>query len=428
MYYSRDAETILKEHINSKTKHKNVLLVAGARQTGKSTMIEHSLQEYKNKIVINLSEGVSFLNKLDKTEEFSEFEELLKDNFNFSDNGKILYIDEAQLSTRLGRYVRFMKEKWTSTTVILSGSMLSELFTERYPVGRVRELVLRPFTFLEFLKASEKHSLSEVLTNFKLGNTISDNRHASLIEQLNSYFMVGGLPDVVKSFLSKGDWKSVRETILTGFKRDFETHYGREKAALVWQAFKKTAYYVGSPSKYTQVVPSGESGYKSVPEIISKLEAWHLVLNSEQQGAQPENPLHPKRYLFDIGTLQQLRYAARPLPLLGDTSDASTKQALGGALENYVATALIQAQANLSGYRTANFEVDFLLSKDVTPVEVKASNKVKLNFAKGLEKYIGDYERNFGICLTLAPPVYSKERNIYFLPAYLSDRLNTLTI
>ena len=71
----------------------------------------------------------------------------------------------AQESRMLGSFVRFMKEAWAHATVILSGSTLRRLFRAhtRYPVGRVRHLVLGPFSFSEFLRALDKtHLAAEV--------------------------------------------------------------------------------------------------------------------------------------------------------------------------------------------------------------------------------------------------------------------------
>lgn len=79
----------------------------------------------------------------------------------------ILFIDEAQESMALGRFVRFMKEDRPCATVILSGSTLRRLFRKdtRYPVDRVKNLVLGPFSFSEYLTAVGKTALAADVLN-----------------------------------------------------------------------------------------------------------------------------------------------------------------------------------------------------------------------------------------------------------------------
>ena len=130
---------------------KPVLLVEGARQVGKTRLVEQAMEKSDGpKIFLNLEQDAFLRSQIDSCVDFKEFQELLEDRLGFSkDVRSILCIDEAQESLTLGRHVRFMKEQWPRTTTILTGSSMTRLFRKgtRYPVGRVRRLVLRPFSF-----------------------------------------------------------------------------------------------------------------------------------------------------------------------------------------------------------------------------------------------------------------------------------------
>ncbi|MDC0358687.1 AAA family ATPase, partial [Oligoflexia bacterium] len=230
MFYPRKEAKIIREHIASARSNKDVLLVGGARQVGKSTLVLEELKQIDNKLVLNLAENRSLIDDLDQLRDFSEFEELLTDRFGFNSRiGTVLYLDEAQMSTALGNFVRFMKEKWEHTTVIISGSMIANLFKDRFPVGRVNKLTLRPFTFEEYLKAREKDSLLEFLDSFQMGMDVSETRHKTFLAELNDYFLIGGLPAVISVFEEGGNWKREREKILSNYRDDFALFFGIEQ-------------------------------------------------------------------------------------------------------------------------------------------------------------------------------------------------------
>ena len=431
MYFKRKAEQKIKEHIESQNSKKDVLLVSGARQVGKSTMLEKLLEPLPNVLSINLQEQESFIEKIDRTKDFKEFEQLLKFELEFNPKNSVLYIDEAQNSKRLGSYVRFIKEKWTNCTAILSGSMMSDLFKDKYPVGRVQELVLRPFTFEEFLDAQNKKNLLEFLNEYQLGGVISQTIHSVLLDELQAYFTIGGLPEVILKYINNENWSEQLQNVLFAFRKDFALRYGSDKAAQMWETFKAVSKYLGSPSKYTQIIDSNAPGYKAVPKMLSQLEYWHLVLHAEQNGNQPESKLHPKRYMFDIGAAQKFRYSSRPLPLLHDKIKPDIKQALGGLVENFVAIQLSFISDYICGYKEKSYEMDFIYthSGNTIPLEVKASQKNKKSQFSSIIKYCDTYKLNRGICLNLATPTSRKTKNglnLYSLPLYLIEQLSRL--
>ncbi len=129
-YICRHLDSKVSAFIERQEPNKNVLLVEGARQVGKTRMVAHALQQTdKPSIEINLERDRRIRSAIDECVDFKDFEELLADRIGFhGDGGQVLFIDEAQESETLGSYVRFMKESWSRASVILSGSSLSRLF------------------------------------------------------------------------------------------------------------------------------------------------------------------------------------------------------------------------------------------------------------------------------------------------------------
>lgn len=435
-YVRRTKEGILRSFLESPQSDKPVLIVSGARQVGKTTLIERALAEIRRKVVaINLEKALAFADKIDRTEDFDAFEKLLADEQGFCPTaGAVLFIDEAQTSQKLGSYVRFMKEAWRAATVILSGSLISEMHDEkaRTPVGREKFLELWPFTFKEFLSAVGHDALAETVEHFALGGAISELSHARLLEDYGLYVKIGGLPAVIEAFRGSGSWQDTILDIYKTYEDDFIRYFGIDKNNLFGRALSAVAVHVGSPSKNSQVIKVDAPGYKKVNDILARLERWQLVLKVEQLGKAPEQfHFPPKRYLYDPGVLNYLRFRGRPDFGIGDASDVFLRTALGGTLENAIALALKNQVRDVVGVKLSkSSEVDFGVKLGTTflPIECKSSRTFKLQHAYPVINYCKLFKAGCGVVLNLDMPriVERDHIKVYSLPLYLADEITRL--
>jgi predicted AAA+ superfamily ATPase len=430
----RDKIIQLNDFINNKSGHKNVLVMTGARQVGKSTLIKEALLGKKH-LFIDLEESPAFADKIDFCHEFIDFERLLVDSFGFHPTKNILVIDEAQRSRKLGSFVRFMKEKWTQATVILTGSAINELYhggDERRPVGRETYLDLWPMTFKEFLLAKKQDSLASILTHYRLGEEISEINHQRFFENFEDYLHVGGLPAVVKSRIAGENYRNIRADIFKTYEDDFIRYFSLDDVNLFRRCLETTAHNVGSPSKDSHVVRVDGPGYKKVAGIFARLEKWRLIIKHEQLGTRPEkNKFHAKRYLHDIGVLCDLRLRGLSDVSLNDLSSPALRTPLGGIIENAVALSLAQQFGdNVFGVRLAtNSEIDFAVKYDgvVVPIECKMALKFKGVFLGCMPEYLKHVCKNqIGFILYGGPPLIKPLDRIYALPFYLADTLKFL--
>lgn len=432
----------IKKLISEKLDHPNVILVEGPRQVGKTTTVEICLRE--NKILhleLNLEKNLMARDKIDACRNFEDFTYLLKDDFNFEPNGqKVLFIDEAQESRKLGSFVRSMKEDWQNTKVILTGSMMARLFRNdvRYPVGRVKTVHIQGLSFAEFLRAKNSNSeLPDIIESANFSK-ISPLRHKELLNILNDYLMIGGLPEVVKSAWNKGGHEIMLRQILENYRQDFMRVFGEELAYLFENAMRGVADHVGSPSKITQAVSHLDSAYRKMSEVFTRLENWNMIYLSQQRGGYPEGTtlMHPKRYLFDLGLLNKLRTAGTPSLKLLENVESAHRKTLGGIIENFVAFHLMEQDHPLCGFRknTTGLEIDFVIKNknQIIPLECKATLRSKDSHLTGLKVYMREFNQKLGILASLAPfeihrfsegtiirlPIYAMEA----LPAILSQK------
>jgi predicted AAA+ superfamily ATPase len=432
MQFNRSKSRQLIGFIDDKQDHKPVLILAGARQVGKTTLIQETLHG-RPQLLLNLEEHPSFADTIDTFENFNQFEAYLKEVHRFDHQKQVLIIDEAQQSLKLGSFVRFMKEKWQSATVILTGSAINELHLETYrrPVGRETYLDLWPLLFTEFLQALGQDSLVTALEKFELGDTLPNSTHERLLEMMDQYLNVGGLPEVVTYFIKGKDYKKLRRDIFKSYEDDFIRYFSLEDVNLFKRCVDAVAANAGSPSKDTQAVRLDAPGYKKVAAIFARLEKWKLLIKCEQVGLKPEkNKAHPKRYLYDVGVLADLRLKGLQTLSLKDLSHPVLRTPLGGIIENYLAISLTDQFEEIFGIKlSSQAEIDFAIKRGgiVTPIEVKINQRFKLNHLTSVTSYLDRMStKGFAILFYGGPPLAEKQGNGYVLPYYLVDSLTRL--
>ncbi len=428
-YVTRIIEEKILAHIRDEKPPFNAILVSGARQTGKSTLLAH-LFPPREHIHINLAYEGGFCDAIDQSENFEDFTLLLANRFALKmGSGKILIFDEAQLSRRLGSYVRFFKEKWKNQHVILTGSTLSTLFdNNEKPTGRVVEFVLRPFNFVEFLTALEKEPLLEKIESFSPEQPLSQTVHNEMVSLLQEYLKVGGLPEVVLTYKEKKAYLDLLANIFAFYKRDFQEKLSSENLTDIFnQVFLRIAAATGSPIKLSSIIKSSSPGYRKVADVLSLLEGWHQIIRVDWETSKLSSVgmMTPKRYIFDHG-IRFLQNPARfgDLNLL-DTASLQREEA-GGLIENFVLTELLSlasplpirswAKTHQSGW------VDFLFQDKKTQfaIEVKAAVKLDRKHLSALLTYQSSYPKSIPILINLGRGgCYQKEgAKIWNIPVY----------
>lgn len=438
IYVPRKQEQALIDLLGRSPSPHDVILVEGARQVGKTTLAERAVRRVGlPTTMLNLEKQTLLRSRIDETREFAEFEELLRDELGFDPTAAgVLFIDEAQESRMLGRYVRFMKESWPAVRAILSGSTLARLFRDdgRYPVGRVRRFVVRPFSFSEFLVACGKESLSRDL--LESAGHVSPGRHHRLLEHLDQYLLVGGLPEVVLTMAAGGDFQRRRAEIIADYEQDFIRLFGETAVAIAMGCLRSVADFVGGASKNSSVIPQPTNRVNDdIRRIFGRLEGWRLLLHSKQRGPAPESSHRylPKRYLFDTGVLRHLREKTVPSISLLGSLNAAERRPLGGIVENQVAIELADRYGELAGWKrsSSGLEIDFVCRSGgyLVPVECKAVLTLKGTHLRGLKDYLRQHPQPAGVMVSLAPFELVDDPQgfrIINVPLYLAEQLPEL--
>lgn len=425
----RNIHYILENFLRDSETESGVLLVEGARQVGKTYLVEDVLKERASDriISINLEKEKDLKLEIDETRTFAEFSKWLEFRKGFkNDTAFAVFIDEAQESRRLGAYVLSMKEDWKKTRVILTGSSMTRLFDDsvRVPVGRIEYLTVWPFGFLEFLKFGNCERELNFILNFKLGDDIHDAIHAGLLNKYDEYLSIGGMPEAVRSFCEKKDYEQTLRFLIASQQDDFQRKEPHLKNNLFLDAIKAVSGSVGFPFKKTHIT---KSDYDA-SAVLLLLKQWFIVLEVSQRGSSPvQSNFHPKEYLYDLGVLKMLRETAIPKISAVRTIDEKLRSPLGGLIENAILLNMLEGKGGfyeIHGWKSRqNKEVDFIYkgAEKTLPVEVKASQKITNRHAKNLVHYLSEHNLKTGLLISLDKPRIMRMRGfeIVNIPAYL---------
>lgn len=407
---------------------RNVIIVEGARQVGKTTIIRNILENKPGVISLNLEEDRIVNYKINQTREFKDFETILVSEFGFNPQERqIIFIDEAQENERLGDYVRFMKEKWSSTKVILSGSSMTRLFREeqRIPVGRFSKFKISPFNFSEFLEALGKKHLADIIRGFNPESIISDFLHSELLSYVDKFLICGGLPEVVLTYTRNGNSERITRSVLLSQEDDFLRKSGISKQYLFMDALRGVVNHLGSSSHLSHI--SEKPNDSKI--IIDLMKRWHLIIEIEQKGITGTTKFHPKRYIYDLGIAAMVKNMPFPQLSVLNSLNPALRTELGGLIENMICLELQSfndfGEVSLSSWKknsNEGAEVDFILrAKKVIPIECKAALKMNRNISS-LLTYLELTDLKSGIVISAAPYEVSSHRGkkIINLPLYLA--------
>ncbi|MCP5490705.1 MAG: ATP-binding protein [Chlamydiales bacterium] len=419
-------------------KKRKPLLLKGVRQVGKTHLLkEFGRQHFSACHYVNFEKEQAlakvFEPDLDPKRILTELSFYLDQPINI---GKDLVIfDEIQELPKALTSLKSFQEDCPELHLCGAASLLGlHLGPASFPVGKVTFETLRPMSFEEFLIANQDKSLP-MIQKLKAKNEIPAIMHEHLWEQLKRYFVVGGLPEVVVTYMEeKSDlyksFSSVRkkqEDLLNAYYADIAKHSGKINAMHIDRVFRSVPAQLsqvndGSVSrfKFKDVVP-GISHYNRLAGAIDWLEAAGLVLKIHivNSGLLPfkgyvkENLF--KLMLFDVGLLGSM--SGIPAKVIIDADYGSYK---GYFAENFVAQEMIDLLGGtLFCWQEKNAEVEFLtevLGK-VIPIEVKSGSVTR---AKSLKAFSEKYKPAYEVVFSGREMKVQKDKKTRYYPLYLA--------
>jgi len=378
-------------HYWSKQKKRKPLVLRGARQVGKTTLINEFGRNFGVYLTLNLEEP----EHIQLFDSYTNMDNLLSgiylvNGVQRKEVPTLLFIDEIQNSPRAVSLLRFFYEKTPWLYVIAAGSLLETLIDRQisFPVGRVEYLAVHPCSFNEFLGAVGNTELQEA----QYEGEIPESVHQIIINFFNQYTLIGGMPEVVADYAENKDilfLGKIYKSLLSGYRDDIEKYATTSTLRHILRHILKIGWNYGAQRiKFERF---GESDYRSreVGEAFRLLEKTMLLEMVYPFGGYkvpiiPELKRSPKLFWLDTGIVNYVAGIQKEVFNVRDISDVWR----GKIAEHIVGQELISNEDNFSvqrnfwmrNARNSEAEIDFVLQHNslLIPVEVKSGHNSRL--------------------------------------------------
>lgn len=412
-----------------KNDSKMPLMLVGARQVGKTYVLEKFCKEnYEKYIYINLDkeENISqiFESSIDP-DTIIEKIEIIK-NINIDIENTIIFFDEIQVCERAITSLKYFCESVKPYKIVCAGSLLGvkiNRFKSSFPVGKVTIKYLYPMNFEEFLLSlNEDKLIDEIKTHYITNESVVEPIHEKAMDLYKKYLVLGGMPQVINDFLNNE--KNItqvnfglQEQIITSYLADMNKYTENSegvKNSQIYNSIPKELARVNNTFKFSLVDESArKSRYES---SLDWLLASNMVLKCDltEKNESPlkafVNSLKFKLYLSDVGLLRSLSNIEYNEILLD-----KNEMFRGVLTENFVACSLFPKSKELYYYNFDKYEIDFLVKIDgeIIPIEVKSGRRTN---SKSLNEYIKKYNPKYSI--RISGKNFGFDNNIKSVPLY----------
>ena len=422
------------------------LVIRGARQVGKTTVINQFAQRFEQYIYLNLEikeDKQPFLN-------YSNLEQLLQTIFFLKNQllskkeNTLIFIDEIQEVPEALNILRYFYEQEPTIKVIAAGSMLESIFDKKihFPVGRIEYKVLRPVSFPEFLEALGETAALEQLRKIPF----QQFAHDKLIKLYHQYAIIGGMPEVVNNYVKHKDFtalNSIFDSLITSYLDDVEKYAKNDTQILHLRHVIKSSF--SEAGKRIKFAGFGNSSYRSreMGECLRTLEKvllLHLVYpnTSTTLPFLPDLKKSPRLQILDTGMLNH--FVGIQKEILGSNDLSKIYQ--GTMIEHLTGQELLANQYNalselffwVKEKKESTAEVDFLISFEgkIIPIETKSG---KTGTLKSLHLFMDATPHNMAVRfyagdvnITEVKTPQNKTFFLLSLPYYLVSQINEYLI
>ena len=376
-------------------KKRKPLLLRGARQVGKSSSVRHLAEQFDHFVEINFEldrNAKDLFAKSSLTPQQLCQELALLYETPIIPGKTLLFLDEIQSSIPAISFLRFFYEKYQDLHVIAAGSLLEFALHEipSFGVGRVRSMFMYPMSFFEFLNALGNDLLLQAIKNADCLNPLSDPVHQKINEILKKFLILGGMPEVVSSYVNGGDLLECQRTLddlVISLRQDFAKYKEKTPVLQISAVFDSVAAQMGKKFIYTNV--SGDYNVRQLKEGLELLKMSGLVIpvihsaaNGIPLGAEIDSKKQ-KMLVLDTGIFQRLLGLPLTDLLISDDFALINK---GNIAELYAGLEILKSgscytQKNLYYWhrenKSSNAEVDFVvqIGQNIIPIEVKSNTK-----------------------------------------------------
>ena len=409
------------------------LIIRGARQVGKTWLMkEFGKTSFEKVAYVNFDSNTRMQQVFDGEINIERIVLAISAETGISVNPEntLLIFDEVQEVPKALSSLKYFCENAPEYAVVAAGSLLGVALHKgtSFPVGKVDFMDLYPLTFQEFLCALGEERFVEILRG-KDTDMVTMFK-SKYIDRLREYYFVGGMPEVVQTYVDTKDFNQVREiqkNLLNYYQQDFSKHAEISlvpRLNLVWNSIPMQLAKENKKYIYGQVRKGARAkDFELAIQWLLDCGLIHKVHRIEK----PALPLKAymnldifKIYLLDVGLLMAMTGLNAQVIIDGNRIFTEFKGAL---TEQYILQQLIAGE-NVEPYyysaENSKGEIDFILqgNTSVIPLEVKAEENLR---AKSLKAFCEKYKPKYAVRTSMSD--YREQEWMTNIPLYNIDRI-----
>lgn len=425
------------------SKYRKPLILKGVRQVGKTWLLKEFAKRYYNNIAyFNFDEHPEYKQFFESTKNVDRIlqnlmmasGEIIKQS---NPEDTLIVFDEIQECPNALNTLKYFCENTPHYHVACAGSLLGIALSKpaSFPVGKVDFLEIMPMTFNEFLMANGDGNFTDYMDNIEKIEPIPEAFFNPLYEKLKMYFVTGGMPEAVRSWVQDRDvelMQQVLSNILGAYERDFGKHPDPKnfpKISMIWKSI---------PSQLAR--ENKKFIYKAVKEGARAREyedslQWLCDAGLTYKTYRSSNPGLPisayddlsafKLYMVDVGLLRRLALLAPSAFGEGNRLFVEFKGALS---ENYILQSLknqFEAMPRYWAMDNPRYEVDFIIQRenDILPVKVKSESNVD---SRSLKKYKEKYSDKVKLRIRFSLNNLRLDDDLLNIPLFMADHADRL--
>ena len=372
------------------SEYRKPLILRGARQVGKTYILKKFGEEnYDGIAYFNFDHDENLYNLFTNTKDPKRILEQLAFIYGKAiiPGRTLIFFDEIQECPNALNSLKYFQEEANEYHIVCAGSLLGiRLSHTSFPVGKVEFMTLYPMTFSEFLIADNCENLVDYMNTIEKSENLPEIFFNILEEKLKAYFIIGGMPEVVNSWVNEKDMErvnAIQDAILKSYESDFSKHTSNTEAnriSLIWNSIPSQLAKENKKFLY-QTIKEGARA-REYENALNWLNDANLInkvynVNKADLPLKAYNDLSCfKIYMNDVGLLRRMANLDSRIVVEGNKLFEEFKGAL---TENFVLNMLNAEYENVPNYFTFDrYEIDFVIQSknEIIPVEVKSGENI----------------------------------------------------
>lgn len=369
-------------------RNRKPLVLRGARQVGKTTVVKEFAKSFPIFLYVNLdleADRELFSRELKVRELFQLI--CLRFSQPIKPEETLLFIDEIQFSSLAIKMLRYFYEEMPELCVIAAGSLLDVVVGDKhqsFPVGRIENLWVQPLSFEEYLGALDRDDLLQAYHQVPASKPFIEE----LRRQFKIYSLLGGMPEAVAKYLEHKDVMIVNrvyESLVSTFLEDVDKYADDVSMARALVHVLRTA--PTEAGKRITLEGFGASDYKAltIRQAFERLQKAQLLtlsfpVTSAMLPMVPQYRRKPRLQLLDTGLLNY-QLGIQEEYFLTDSLESIhkgliTQHIVGQELQSLWASSPPKLNFWVRDKYQSSAEVDFVIPHrgKLLPIEVKSGS------------------------------------------------------